>query len=291
MKSFLCVVFVVAIAWALAGCGPEKVKGVAPKLVGQWEWSNPAGGTWRLTISQDGTFQREMVDSAKAKSIVVHGSWSMFEPREKEQSWLERHRPFQKNPADELTRKAGYDPAKNKVQWSAPGLLSLHYSTSAPAPKATGGTASPEPKDSNAPPAAATQEVVIGETEAVRTYTDLNTGDVFLDLEGKTYKKVMGTAATASPEAATPEPEAAVKGTPAPSTPSLATPEPAATATPGSAGSTPASSAALGSVLGAPNAVTPIRATRGVATPAPAMPKHAGPTPLEAIPAKPGASS
>ncbi len=189
MKSFLRAVFVLAISLALAGCGPEKVASSGPDVLGQWEWSSPKGGSWHLTISSDGKFQRQMIDSANAKPTEIHGSWSLFEPRAKEPSWLERHRLFQKNPEDELTRKAGYDPAKNKIQWSAPGMLSLHYSTSAPAPKVAAAVATPEPKDANATPAP-NRDIVIGETEAIRTYKDLDTGDIFLDLAGKTYKKV-----------------------------------------------------------------------------------------------------
>ncbi|HEY3898426.1 MAG TPA: hypothetical protein VGM54_07425 [Chthoniobacter sp.] len=253
MKSFLSVVFIAAIALTLAGCGSEKVKGPPAKVIGQWEWSNPAGASWHLTISPDGKFRREMIDSAKAKPTEIHGSWTTFEPRQKEQSWLKRHRLFQKNPEDELTRKAGYDPAKNKIEWSAPTLLSLHYSTSAPAPKAPG-TA---PEDSKATP---TQDIVIGETEAVRTYTDLDTGDVFLELAGKTYKKVEG-AASAPPEVATPAPEATPKPTPVPSTPSSS--GPAASATPAPATPAPPISATPVPLHATPPPVTPIRATRG----------------------------
>ena len=217
MKSSLSVIFVVAIALALAGCGPEKVKGSAPNVVGQWEWSSPKGADWRLTISSDGKFRREMTDSANAKPTEIHGSWSSFEPREKEPSWIERHRLFQKSPEDELTRKAGYDPAKKKIEWSTPAMLSLHYSAPVPAPASTpaAGAASPAPKDARpAPP----QDVVIGETELIRTYKDLDTGDVFLDLAGKTYKKVQG-AATGQPGVATPSPVAATPPPPAAAVP------------------------------------------------------------------------
>jgi hypothetical protein len=292
MKSFLSVVFVVAIAWTFAGCGPEKVRGSAPNVVGLWEWSNPAGGSWRLTISPDGSFRREMTDSAKAKPAVVHGSWSIFEPRAKEQSWLQRHRLFQKSPEDELTRKAGFDPAKNKIEWSAPALLSLHYTTTAPArptpagatpgPAATGGTATPEPKDSKATPP---QEMVIGETEAIRTFTDKDTGDVFLELAGKTYKKVEGAAATAEePKPATSQPEASAKATSVPSTPS-ATPATPATTTP--AANIPAPQASPTPVPPSKSSasITPIQATHGSATPTPAKPRHGTPaseTPIRA---------
>jgi hypothetical protein len=286
MKSFLSIVFVVAIAWTFAGCGPEKVKGSAPNVVGQWEWSSPAGGSWHLTISSDGSFRRHMTDSSKAKPTEIHGSWSMFEPKAKESSWLERHGFSRKpNAEDDLLRKLSNDADKRKFQVSAPGMLTLHYSTSAPAPSGAAGAASPSPGDSKTTPAS--QEVFIGETEVIHTVTNVDTGDVFLDLAGKTYKKAED-AVAATPETATPPPEPPAKGTPTPSTPSPLAVGTAATTTPAPASPAPSTPATPISSPKAAASITPIQATHGSAIATPAKPRHA--TPIQALPMKPGAS-
>jgi hypothetical protein len=189
MKSFLRIVSAAVLSFALAGCGPVKVKGPGPNPAGHWLWKGQAQATWRIDFQADGTFEREITDPAGQKVSVVHGQWSLFNTQT-EPTWLNRHGIYLgRSPEDKLMRKAGYHA---HIQWSPVGMLSMHYSAPVsaepiPNPNATAATPPATPAKAPATPA---QEMIVGETQSVRTHTDNSTGEVFLDLGGKTYQKV-----------------------------------------------------------------------------------------------------
>jgi hypothetical protein len=207
MKSFLRVLSLVSVTFAFAGCGPAMVKGPAPNPVGLWEWSDKAQGTWRMEIKPDGTFHREITDPS-GKQTAVHGQWNLFFTP-KEPTWRERHGLYLKRyAADKVLVNAGNNP---NIQWSGLGMLSLHYSATAPsAPVPVPGGPGATPSKGTATPApAAGGEMIVGDTQSVRTHTDRNTGETYLDVGCKTYQR-------AAADPATPAPAPPAKANPAP---------------------------------------------------------------------------
>ncbi|MEP6669054.1 MAG: hypothetical protein ABJF10_07880 [Chthoniobacter sp.] len=178
MKLPFPLLFAALLGFVLAACGPSKVKAPDPNPVGQWQWSNDVLGSWHLEIKADGTFQREMTNPLDPKHVRTSGRW-ILHVSPSGPSWM-----ADRGAEDELSRIAGVDPAKKTVQWSAPGTIVFLYATPrgtelAPGAVWTGTTSTP----SKGPP-----ELGIEETHSLRTHTD-TTGEVFLDLAGKVFRK------------------------------------------------------------------------------------------------------
>jgi len=222
MRSPLLFLFTALLGVALAAC--HRSAGVdlpPPNPVGQWQWSNPVLGSWRLNIKADGTFERESTPPLDHRHTVsTSGRWTMTTSGRKA-TFLERHRVLQKASAEEeFLQKMGIVGMKrNSIQLSAPGSFSLFYYAPKDADRATGAVwTEPSVAETILGPAPADQ-VGMMEKRGLRTFTDTSTGETFLDLEGMTFHK---TTASSAASGATPSGETHVDtGSPA-ATPSAA---------------------------------------------------------------------
>jgi hypothetical protein len=200
MRFPLLFLFTAVLGLALAACGHSSASQLPPaNPVGQWQWSNPLLGSWRLDIKADGTFQRDTKAPLDRHSVSINGRWTMTVTGRKA-TWLERHRVLQKSSEEEVfLQKVGIAPARrNNIQLSAPGSFSLIYyapKDTAPAPGAVWTEAAVAEAILGPIPA---DMVGMEEKRRLRTFTDTSTGEVFLDLEGMTFQKA--TAATAAGE-------------------------------------------------------------------------------------------
>lgn len=161
-----------------------------PNPVGQWQWSNPVLGSWRLAIKADGTFQRETTDPLDGKTTSISGRWTLKVASAKA-SFLEQHQVFQKTSADEeFLRAIGINGAlRDRVQLSAPAAFSLFYYAPEDAERASGAVWTGPTLAETVLGPAPDGTVGMEEKRTLRTFTDTNTGEVFLDLEGKKFQK------------------------------------------------------------------------------------------------------
>lgn len=191
MRSPLLLLPTVLLCLALAACHRSPaVQLPDPNPVGQWQWSNPVLGSWHLEIKADGTFRRETTDRVARDTISTGGRWTLTVNQSKP-TFLERHQVFQKTSAEEdFLRKAGIEGVKrNSIQLSAPGSFSLFYYLPKDGERSPGAVwTSPTLAEAVLGPAPA-GAVGMEEKRTLRTFTDTGTGEVFLDLEGKTFRK------------------------------------------------------------------------------------------------------
>ncbi|MDR3403311.1 MAG: hypothetical protein P4L99_12510 [Chthoniobacter sp.] len=184
MKFPFPAVFIVLLAFAFAACKRAPIKAPDPNPVGQWDWSNDLLGSWRLEIKADGTFQRETTSPFDPRHVRVSGRWALV-VAPSEMSWAEHQSLVPKAGRDEeWARLAGVDPTKNTVQWSAPSIIKFLYNSPrgselAPGAVWTGAMSTP----ANSP-----AEMGIEEKHLIHTHTDTS-GEVFLDLAGKVFRK------------------------------------------------------------------------------------------------------
>ena len=201
MRLRLHLLLTILLGFLLAACHRSPAgQRPDPNPVGQWQWNNPALGSWRLEIKADGTFQREATDRLDGKTVSTSGRWTV-KAAESKPTFLEQHRVFQQTSAeDEFLRTVAPD-RRDHIQLSAPAVFSLFYYAPKNVERATGAVwTTPTLAEAVLGPAP-DETVGMEEKRTLHTFTDTNTGEVFLDLEGKTFRKSAAT--IASKDAAT----------------------------------------------------------------------------------------